>query len=146
MRAMAFSAADLGLSPRAPGHPDVAGVVVDIPSDDGFATLVSLTDGATSLYTSTGGGVIGAGEHASVAEATSALLAEAQARLSELAIGDEDAHPLPNHVRFFVLGDDGRRSFDVPLEEFWTPNAGHWAAVVAAAQNVLTELRQIRRD
>ena len=37
------------------------GVVVDIPQRGGYATVVAMADGTTSMYTSTGGGVIGGG-------------------------------------------------------------------------------------
>src|SRR6478672_7058058 len=82
LRAMALQATESGALPAPPAdHPDVCGVVVDIPASGGYATLVALTDNTTSLYTSTGGGTIGAGEHAAVAAATHGLLTSVQAHL-----------------------------------------------------------------
>ena len=79
LRDIALSASQSGGLPLPPReHPDVFGVVIDIPASGGFATLVGLTDNTTSLYTSTGGGTIGAGTHSAVATATHALLAAVQ--------------------------------------------------------------------
>jgi len=75
LRDLALHAVENGLPPPGDDHPDVSGVVVDIPSGAAFATVVALTDNTTSMYTSTGGGTIGAGEHADVAAATHQLLA-----------------------------------------------------------------------
>jgi len=44
------------------------GVVFDVGLDDGVVTLISLVDGTTSLYTSFGGGYLGAGENAEIAQ------------------------------------------------------------------------------
>jgi hypothetical protein len=71
LRSMALEAVERGaLAPPFADHPDVAGVIVDVPATGGSATIVALADDTTSLYTSTGGGTIGAGEHATVATAT----------------------------------------------------------------------------
>ena len=70
-------------------HRDVSGVVVDIPTEGGFATVVGLTDNTTSLYTSTGGGTIGAGEHREVAAGTHRLLSAVQAQLESFKRQDD---------------------------------------------------------
>jgi hypothetical protein len=69
LRDMALHATEVS----AIGEP-IAGVVIDIPAKGGFATIASFGDGTSSLYTSTGGGTIGAGNHRPVAEATRRLL------------------------------------------------------------------------
>jgi hypothetical protein len=46
---------------------------MDWSMDNGTATLVAYDDGTTSLYTSTGGGVIGAGSHGEVRDAAEAF-------------------------------------------------------------------------
>src|SRR5688572_20448969 len=62
-RALTMSAADVGLAsgtyPRT-----VWAVLIDVGLEGGSAyTLMVLGDGTTSLYFSTGGGIIGAGTH-----------------------------------------------------------------------------------
>jgi hypothetical protein len=71
-----------------PEHPDVLGAVIDIPSEGGTASVVAMADGTTSLYTSTGGGTIGAGAHEPVSRAARALLATLQS-LIEMFPADE---------------------------------------------------------
>jgi hypothetical protein len=80
LRSTALSAVANGLQSPTDDHPDVSGLVVDIPVQEGFAAVVALTDNTTSMYTSVGGGTIGAGEHQNVASATQALLSSAQAQ------------------------------------------------------------------
>lgn len=59
-----------------PDSPAVWGGLMDMSYARGAATLVCLRDGTTSLYTSTGGGILGAGGHPGVAAASMAFLAE----------------------------------------------------------------------
>src|SRR5205807_5832373 len=78
----------LGFSP----HLDrpVWGAVMDMAFPDGVASLISLEDGTTSLYTSTGGGVIGGGAHQPVVDATEAFIqavSEHVSRFSPTEIG-----------------------------------------------------------
>src|SRR5438105_7124389 len=60
---------------------------------NGIATLVCLADGTTSLYTSTGGGIIGAGAHAQVVRTNAALLATLTDHLSHMALSTEETLP-----------------------------------------------------
>jgi hypothetical protein len=100
------SAQDFGVTPRR----KLWGVLMELGMERGAATLVALADGTTSLYLSTGGGVIGAGEHASVRAAT--------LRLCDSAAGMAGAVPaahsfdLPDHgrVRFYFLTTSGVRT------------------------------------
>lgn len=143
LRAMALGAAHLDLPTRSPGHPDIVGVVIDIPQEGQFATLAALRDGATSLYTSVGGGIIGGGEHDRVARANDRLLDEAQSKLPELRANDSTDHPSPGGVRIFVVASSGRHLADIPEDDFWTPGRGRLAELVDAAQNVITQLRSV---
>ena len=54
--------------------PNVFGVVMDMTYPSGVATLVTFADGTASLYTSTGGGIIGGG---SAGSSMAAYLAKA---------------------------------------------------------------------
>ena len=145
LRRMALDAASVLPAPPA-SHPDVGGVVVDIPGGGSYATVVALTDGTTSMYTSTGGGVIGGGEHASVADATARLLAVVQAHLS--AFGDNDDELPPDGiVRFHVIGSAGRRTCDVTEAAFWGEAADDaFMPVIAATQEVVSALRDASPD
>src|SRR5689334_9394559 len=66
----------LGLDPAevaitaSPRLPRVWAVLMETGYPGAVATLAALADGTTSLYLSSGGGMIGAGGHTRVAEAT----------------------------------------------------------------------------
>ena len=63
--ALARSAQDLGLS-SSPEDPTVFGILMETGYPEAVATLAVFVEGSTSLYFSSGGGIIGAGEHDSV--------------------------------------------------------------------------------
>lgn len=124
-RALGLAAADAGLEPI--GATGVYGAVIDVGQRQGAATLVALADGTTSLYLSTGGGVIGAGEHASVATASRSLLVELARHRSELEPAEDDeALPGEGLVRIHLLHTDGRRSVEV-REDLLAAAPTRWA-------------------
>ena len=143
LREGALEAASEGLALPPPDHPDVSGVVIDIPGEDGCATIVALTDGTVSMYTSSGGGVIGAGQHAPVAEANRRLLQTVQTyaeRLEETS-GEEDLPEL-GRVRLHVLTPFGRRYTDLPEDAFWGRATHPLMPVISVAQELLTAIRE----
>jgi hypothetical protein len=144
LRAMALRATESGVLPApSPEHPDVSGLVIDIPSSGGTATLVALTDDTTSLYTSTGGGTIGAGQHANVATATQVLLAAAQQHMNAFSQRDDRALPPTGSVRFHLLSPFGQRAVDVPEDAFWGRVDHPFMPVIAAAQNLISAMQQV---
>lgn len=128
------------IAPR-PQHPRIAGVVVDVPTNGGFATLVALADDTTSLYNSVGGGTIGAGAHRSVADANCRLLTTIDEYLLGFAIGDDDALPQSGSVRFHVLGATSRSIADVPIESFWGRADHPLMPVIVATHDLISEIR-----
>lgn len=62
--------------------------------EGGVATLVVIADGTTSMYWSTGGGIIGAGFHEQVKGPSRAFLAILDRHISEMTPDSPD-HPLP---------------------------------------------------
>jgi hypothetical protein len=136
---MAQLPANLGIAPQAP-LVSVWGALVEIGLEGGSAMFVSLADGTTSMYTSTGGGVIGAGGHEGPAGASRQLLVEIQTRLD--LFPPTEACPLPGRegVAFVVLTFDGIRraeSSTTRLSDPSEPLHGAWVA----ANNVITEIR-----
>lgn len=119
LRAKALAAVESGLLSPDPEHPNVLGVVVDIRSDGAWATIVALADGTTSMYTSSGGGTIGAGAHESVRKANELLLTVIEAEVLPHLDPDPGTHPGAGYVRFHVLGPEGLSGIDVPDARFW---------------------------
>jgi hypothetical protein len=141
LRDLALNAVGNGLPPPSAEHPDVSGLLVDIPAQGGFVTLVGMTDNATSMYTSVGGGTIGAGERRSVAAATQALLAAVQSNLASFAAGDDRGLPAAGFVRFHVLSPSGARHLDVPEDCYWGRAPHELMPVIAASQAVVSAIR-----
>ena len=141
LRSMALntSATQLGLTlPEAPTT--AYGVIMDMGVGRGTATLVAFSTGDTSLYISTGGGVIGAGQDPSVRQSAIALIQSVQTRLTSLSSTTKFEVPPSGNVRFYVLTNRGVltatenenriNSGTLPLSPVWY-----------AGQKLLTEVR-----
>ena len=103
LRELALTRTSALVSAEGTAHPGVLGAVVDIASGDGGVSVVALSDGTTSMYTSTGGGIIGAGTHPAVAAATNALLGQLEAMLAMFPVDDRTDLPRPDMVQVTVL-------------------------------------------
>jgi hypothetical protein len=132
--------ASLGLAPS-PGGRRVWAVVMDTAFPEGVASLAVVADGTTSLYTSTGGGTIGAGTHENVAVVSGAFLDRVDGALDLLVPASSFPLPSTGRVRFCVLTFDGGRTTEADeqdLGEGRHPLSG----VFLAGHDVLTELRK----
>lgn len=88
-------------------HPSaIWGVVMDVTYDDGTITVVSLIDGTASLYVSTGGGIIGAGEDEQIGALSSSVASGAGMFFARYGAQVKD-YPVPaeDHVHFYFLSD-----------------------------------------
>lgn len=130
--------------PRATDHdlPNVFGVVMDIGYPEGTATLVALADGTTSLYTSTGGGTIGAGSHAQVATATHTLLRTAEATLDAFPPSQDSQLPPAEHTAITLLTYSGRRRSEAATDDLGH-NRSPASRVFHAAHEVIHHLNQV---
>jgi hypothetical protein len=88
--------------------------VVELGYEVGSATSVALVDGTTSLHYSTGGGLLGRGDYPPVAEASRALVAEAQKYLHLMVTTREFPLPLAGQVRIVLLTYSGYYTTDAP--------------------------------
>ena len=88
-------------------RPHVWGVLMETGYPKGVASLVCFADGATSLYFSNGGGIIGAGEHGSVRAVAQAWLTETETYLPSFEPAHETPLPSLGRVRFYVRTFDG---------------------------------------
>ena len=109
---------------------------------NGTATVVGLADGTTSMYTSTGGGVIGGGAHESVATATSEWLALTESMLDLLPVDSDTRLPTTNRVTLRAFTHEGHRAVTAPEDDLGY--GMHPASpLFHAAHKVLSELRLI---
>ena len=127
----------------APGEPDVPRcVLMDWHVGNGVATLVAFDDGTTSLYLSSGGGVIGAGAHEAVRLAADAFRAQAAALREHFAPAARFDLP-PAGTSVFYLVTDSATLSSGPVENARLQSGDHpLAALMARAQEVLTQIRE----
>ena len=134
---LGLSPAEIGVSPQTFPH-QAWGMVMETGMDGGYYTLVVLADGTTSLYFSTGGGVIGAGEKPGVREASQQFIALGNRLLGSAQEAASLQPPAKGNTQFFFLTFDGVRSYAAPEVELGEErdrlsplfHAGH--AVIAA--------------
>ena len=118
----------------------VWGVVMETGMDTGYYTLVVLADGTTSLYFSNGGGIIGAGQHAEVKEASRQFIDLGNRMVGFAQPATSTEPPRMGSTKFFFLTFDGLRSYTAAEVELGEErdslaplfHAGH--AVIASAR------------
>jgi hypothetical protein len=130
---------ELGLTPST-AAPHVWAVLVETGYVVGTATLVSLADGTTSLYYSTGGGMLGSGEYAPVAEASKALVSLAENYLSEMAPDKKFPLPAVGQVRFSCLTYSGICATEA-AEEILKSGDHPLSPLFVLAHKILDQLR-----
>ena len=138
-RALAITAADLNLAPIE-ARPHVWAALMELGYRDAVASLAVFADGTSSLYISTGGGVIGAGEHKTVREAADRFLSVVETHVSEFERADDTPLPKPGRVRFYV------RTFQTTLtaeadESALKVPAHKLCPVFVAGHAVITQMR-----
>jgi hypothetical protein len=132
------------LSGRVPDADGPSAALMEIGLEGG-TTLVAIADGSTSLYLSNGGGVIGAGEHASVREAASVFLRSASDHSDKLEATTDQPLPAAGSVRFYVNNGGSLRTAEAE-EEKLTKGAHALSDLYAAGQKVLTAIREASND
>ncbi|MCU1679133.1 MAG: hypothetical protein JWM93_3891 [Frankiales bacterium] len=119
----------------------VWGAFMDMGAENGVATLVGLADGTTSLYTTTGGAVIGAGAHEHVRTATAIFLKTVAAATGEFGAVDVNALPRADFVLFVALrAGEAPIGRLIPERELLAMTHALSHAYVAA-HDVITQLR-----
>lgn len=90
---------------------EVFGLLFETAYSNGAFSVVVLADGTVSLYFSGGGGIIGAGQHESVREASANLLAGANQFYSQAKKTTEYPIPESEHSTFYFLTYNGVLSY-----------------------------------
>lgn len=138
-RILSLTPAAIGLTPSAK-TPHVWGVLMETGYTVGIASLVSLADGTTTLYYSTGGGMLGSGEYTPVVEASRALVAQAENHLQQMSSTNEFPLPEVGQVRFTLLTFSGFFSAEAP-EKIIASGTHLLSPLFAQAHEALTQLR-----
>lgn len=122
--------------------PRVFGLVMEEGYPEGWATLVVLAEGSTSLYTSSGFGIIGGGEHEQVAAASLELLRAAEARFDAIGTAWHEDLPASGDVALRVLAFEGPR-LTVAREDDLADGRHDLSPLFYLAHDVITQLRLI---
>src|SRR5262245_49499282 len=117
--------------------------LMEMGIENGVASVLAASDGTTSLYTSSGGGLIGAGDHASVAEANRAFLAAIEGARAAIPVTDEYPLPGDGEIRFSVRWPDGTRGSAVAEDEALAAGDHPLSAAFAAGHDVISALREV---
>jgi len=120
----------------------VWGVIMETGFDSGSFSLVTLADGTASLYLSTGGGTIGAGEHEAVRTAVGHYLTGAQHFVVRARPVDKYPLPLNGNVTFYFLTFDGISAYSAAEDKLGNGD-DDFSDLFYAAHTVITEIREI---
>jgi hypothetical protein len=110
---------------------------------EAVATLVAVVDGSSSLYFSNGGGFIGAGTHAAVAEASRRWLETGREFLPELSTIADPTLPAQGMTQFVAVTRDGLRAA-AGVEEELGEGRHELSPLFYAGQDVITQIRLTR--
>jgi hypothetical protein len=120
----------------------VWGAMMEMGYAAGVATLVCLADGTTSMYVSTGGGILGGGGHDTVRAANRAFLTVLAQHLALLEPEPEAAMPAADRVVIRAMTREGAVAAEAAEDDL-----GHHRHPLSpafhTAHGVLTELRMI---
>jgi hypothetical protein len=105
-QALSTQRTEVGI-PAPPPEAPVWGILMETGYPEATATLLALSDGTTSLYLSSGGGVIGGHAHQSVRQANAALLETANQYYEHLKPSESFPLPATGQAFFYVLTDSG---------------------------------------
>jgi hypothetical protein len=131
--------ATIGLKPTE-SLTNVWGALLETGYSGGVATVVSLGDGTTSLYTTSGFGIIGGGGHEQVVQATIEFLHAVEGALPGFEPDADDSLPAEGETVLRALTFGGRLAVRALEADFG--NGRHpLSAVFHAGQGVITQLR-----
>jgi hypothetical protein len=125
-------------------HPEapVWGILMETGYSDGTATLFAPSDGTTSLYLSSGGGVIGSHAHQSVRQVNAEFLETANHYYQHMKPTESFPVPVEDHTLFYVLTDSGVLGW-AGLEDDLDYGRHPLSPLFHAGHRVITELRLI---
>ena len=135
---------DIGITKENFPHP-VFAIVMETGFQKGSCTLSSIADGTTSLYFSSGGGIIGGGTHENVRTASGYFLSGAQHFFNKAQKVTAFPKPDPGRVTFYFVSFEGVFSYTA-LEDDLGNKRNELSDLFFAAHNVIAELRKMEDE
>lgn len=118
----------------------VFGVVMDWDLGDGTMTLITYQTGDASMYLSSGGGVIGGGQHENVSKASKEFVSMAQNYVDKSSKADTTTLPDKDCLKFYFLTNKGKFVAQETIDNIENKSS-KWLDLFENANNVITELR-----
>lgn len=122
------------------GEVPILALLMETGYPEGVATVVAIADGTTSLYFSNGGGIIGAGTHEPVADASRRWLRTGEEFLSDLSETADPPPPSEGMTQFVVVTREGLRG-DAAPEEQLGEGEHRLSPLFHAGHDVITQIR-----
>ena len=139
LRLMALEAPPSKLVAKPVGEEPWA-VIMETGYGNAVASIVCLVDGSASLYLSSGGGVIGGGDHEAVGAVAKRLVGTAGRFVKMLAPTSTFPLPADGHTRFYVRVREKVLTAEATEKELGEGNHG-LSPLFFAGQEVVTQLR-----
>lgn len=142
LRSMAFTVTPKQLGLSLPADKTVVyGIVMDWEMGGATVTTVSYQTGEASLYFSSGGGIIGGGQHQEVNSAAKQFVSLAQTFLDKTTKKETTPLPSRDEVNFYLLTNQGVFMGKEQMKNFEN-NSSTWLTLFEEGNHVLTELRK----
>jgi hypothetical protein len=142
LRNMAFKATPENLGLTLPADKTIVYLVImDWGMEKATATIVSYQTGDASLYLSSGGGVIGGGQHQNVSIVAKQFVSLGQTFLDKTTKTKNTTLPATNQVKFYLLTNKGIFVGEEEMKNFEN-NSSLWLKLFEEGNNVLSELRK----
>jgi hypothetical protein len=138
-RALAAAAAELGIE-SAPD--ETFAVVMDLAYAEAVVSLVCTAFGDASIYFSSGGGIIGGGEHTSVRTAVTSLLRESDNAAGQMLAAHGIDYPFVGNVIFYVRKREALLASSEVSEAALAAGTSLLSQLFFAVQNVITQIRE----
>jgi len=142
LRDMAFSATPEKLKLSLPNDRTIVyGIIMDWEMSGGTATIVSYQTGDASIYLSSGGGVIGGGQHESVNSAAKRFVNLGQSFLDKATKTEKTTLPETDGIKFYLLTNKGVFVGQEQMKNFENRSSTR-LPLFEEANLLLTELRK----
>lgn len=128
---------------RSKEYPNVWGVLTEFILDGGYAMIVSLANGKTDMYFSSGTGIMGAGDNSMVSLASAELVKTADRYISQMHSTADHPFPSPGHTRFYLLTYHGLLTGEVSENIMMDERTHPMYGLYAFTQNVITQIRHL---
>jgi len=141
MRNMSFDITPEQLQLSGLNENEIYGVIMDWDLGNGTMSLISFSTGDASMYLSTGGGVIGGGQHPNVSSASKLFVKQAQKYLDKTIKMDSTPLPSANNIRFYFKTTKGIYSVEEKMSNIENQSS-EWYTYFEEANKLIAELRK----